>query len=150
MRCPRPAASSVGISRSDTWENCSVCLAVFRTSTCFVRSASWAPATGPNRHATSVVIHNAERRTPRGKVSMCPISELCFEGYPEEARRQDRIGPRPWCTRDEGAVVRKAGARVQRIVDIERKARARAAEPQNLGYADVQLVDAIAKACSRR
>src|SRR6476659_664301 len=75
MRWPTPAASSFGISRSETWENCSVCLDVFRTSTCFVRSASWAPATGPNRHAASVVIHNAERRTPRGKVSMWSLDQ---------------------------------------------------------------------------
>ena len=80
---------------------------------------------------------------------MPATSELCFDGNPEEARRQDGIGPRPRCARDERIVVGKARARVQRVVDVERNHRSRPAVPQDFGHADVQLVDAISIASYR-
>ena len=70
-------------------------------------------------------------------------SEPGLDGNPEEARRQDGIGPRPRCARDERVVIGEARARVQRVVDVERNHRARPPVPQNLGRANVELVDSI-------
>ena len=50
----------------------------------------------------------------------CPASQMDLDGDLEKARREDRERLQPWTTGNEGIVVGQYGARVERVIHIER------------------------------
>src|SRR6185295_760485 len=121
---------------------CASRLVEYRTRTCFWPGVGRATSgrSSPPAKASS----NSKHRTTRWKRAGIAVSEVEVDRDFDESWRQDcqRLQPRP--IRQERGVVGEDRARVQRIVDVDRHHRARAAELQDLSHAKVELVDPVA------